>query len=247
MTAISEECVHDVMQVCRNGHVITDRLLHSPESAASHCERCGAATLDRCGTCGQLLAGAVLAPGLVPIGRSRPPAYCSTCGAAFPWTKKPVALASPALATLDHLLRRLPLVIRQLRSRHGGRAAFRIEDEYDLEDLLRAFLPLHFDDVRPESRTPSYASSTRTDFLVVPVGGEQAIALIVKRAAAGRGEKVLAAQWEEDKAYYEKRSVCRALVGLVYDPERLLQDPGTLEIAWSRSLGDLPVHCVIAS
>lgn len=71
--------------------------------------------------------------------------------------------------------------------------------------------------------------------------------MIVKRATPDLGEKALAAQWEEDKDYYGKRSVCRALVGLVHDPERLLRDPVTLEIAWSRSQGDLPVHCVIAS
>ena len=37
-----------------------------------------------------------------------------------------------------------------------------------LDDLMRAVLPLHFDDVRPQGRTPHYAAGTRTDFLLAP-------------------------------------------------------------------------------
>ena len=73
---------------------------------------------------------------------------------------------------------RLPLVIRQFRVRQGDRPAFRVNDERDLEDLLRSILPLHFDDIRPECRTPSYAAGTRTDFLLSP----ESIALTIKQA-----------------------------------------------------------------
>ena len=45
------------------------------------------------------------------------------------------------LALLEELLRRLPRVIRQLRTRQGDRPPLRVEDERDLEDLLRALLP----------------------------------------------------------------------------------------------------------
>src|SRR5436305_11091551 len=113
----------DVMQVCRNGHVITDRLRGSPDSAAERCDRCGAATLDRCPTCGWVLPGSAPPPGLVPVGRRQPPAYCCVCGAAFPWTRRPTP-APPALAILETLLRRLPRAVRQLRSRHGTRPPF---------------------------------------------------------------------------------------------------------------------------
>ena len=37
----------DAMQVCRNGHVITDLLRTCPERARTHSDRCGAATMDR--------------------------------------------------------------------------------------------------------------------------------------------------------------------------------------------------------
>ncbi len=87
MSSIAES-VQDVMQVCRNGHVITDRLHSCPESGLAHCDRCGAATLDHCLTCGRELPGAIAVPGLQPIGVRQPPCYCPTCGVAFPWTAR---------------------------------------------------------------------------------------------------------------------------------------------------------------
>src|SRR6266436_6890634 len=111
---------HDVMQVCRNGHVITDRLLRCPEQASGHCDRCGALTFERCLTCGLELPGATLLAGPVPIGTPRPPNYCGRCGAAVPWTTRSSPLSADApLDRLESLLSRLPQVARQLRHRHG--------------------------------------------------------------------------------------------------------------------------------
>src|SRR5262249_1700902 len=108
----------DVMQVCRNGHVITDLFHSHPAPGLPHCDRCGAATLDRCPTCGRELVGANYVPGLVTMGTRLPPQRCAHCGAAFPWSGKPAAeQPADALAALVHLLRRLPRAIRQLRTR----------------------------------------------------------------------------------------------------------------------------------
>jgi len=236
-----------VMQVCRNGHVITDLLLTFPERGLSHCDRCGAATLDRCPTCGRELPGGIFVPGLVPVGLLQPPQYCSSCGAPFPWVKHSNYPSCSPLALLEELLRRLPRVIRQLRTRQGDRPPFRVEDERDLEDLLRALLPLHFDDIRPESRTPSYAAGTRTDFLLVSANTGRTIALTAKRATPERREPQLTKQLQEDAAYYARRPECRTLVGLVYDSEQLMREPHRLETAWSGPQGELNVRCVIAS
>src|SRR5262249_46736961 len=131
---IADVCFRDTMQVCRNGHVITDLLRTCPERGLSHCDRCGAPTLDSCPTCGAQLPGAVPVPGLVPVGRVQPPEFCSACGAALPWAERPSQGPAPdPLAVLENLLRRLPLTIRQLRNRHGDRPPFRVEDERDLE------------------------------------------------------------------------------------------------------------------
>jgi hypothetical protein len=231
----------DVMLVCRNGHVITDRLHGSPELLLRHCDRCGADTLSRCPTCGQEFPGAVVWPGPVPIGRPQPPRYCSRCGAAFPWAPRPRPAADP-LAALEALLRRLPEVSRQLRNRQGDRPPFRVEDERDLEDLLRALLAVPFDDVRLEGRTPAYASRRRTDFLLH--GGTLALTAKCVRAAAD--ESRVAAELAADVAYYQARPGCRALVCFLYDPEGRLPDPRRLEAAWSRPRDELDLCCLVA-
>src|SRR5262249_55790963 len=148
------------------------------------------------------------------------------------------------LAVLEVMLRRLPRVVRELRSRRGNRPPFRVEDEGDLEDLLRALLPLHFHDVRPESRTPAYAAGTRTDFLLVSAESGRALAVTAKRVTPGRDERRLAEELQEDAGYYERRPACRALVALLYDPEGLLPEAGRLETVWSRPAGELEVRCV---
>src|SRR4051794_8972458 len=96
----TDPMLRDVMLVCRNGHVLTDRLQSCPESTTLRCDRCGAPTLDCCPTCGQALPGAVPVPGLPPIGQMRPPAFCALCGGAFPWTARPQSVA-PSLASLE--------------------------------------------------------------------------------------------------------------------------------------------------
>lgn len=241
MNLTTADSVADVLQVCRNGHVITDLLRSCPERGLSHCDRCGAATVDSCATCGRPLPGGVYVPGLLPVGRAEAPQFCSTCGAAFPWAKRAASSSESPLALLEGLLRRLPLTIRQLRSRHGERTPFRVEDEHDLADLLRAVLPLHFEDIRPEGRTPSYAAATRTDLLLQPEG----IALVAKRTTATVRKDQLAEQVAEDAAYYARERRCRTLMLFVLDADARLCEPTQLETAWSQPLGELDVRCVV--
>jgi hypothetical protein len=235
------ETAQDVMQVCLNGHVITDRLRARPEHALSRCDRCGAPTVHRCPTCGRDLPGALEALGLEPIGKPEPPPHCPLCGAAFPWARRRAAPPPNALTVLDGLLRRLPRVVRQLRVRHAERPAFRVEDEHDLADLVRALLPLCFDDVRPEARTPSYAPGTRTDFVLAP----QETAVTVKHATAVGCEQGLTEQLREDTAYYERRGGVGRLFCLVHDPEQRVVEPARFEAMCRRDEG-LQVRCVVA-
>ncbi|HMF17926.1 MAG TPA: DUF2321 domain-containing protein [Gemmataceae bacterium] len=104
MTKMLAEFEQDVMQVCRNGHVVTNQMRTCPEQSRHHCERCGATTLHACSTCGQELRGALLVPGLQPIGVSGPPHFCCNCGAAFPWHSRPgLANSISAAHTLENL------------------------------------------------------------------------------------------------------------------------------------------------
>jgi hypothetical protein len=232
----------DVMQVCRNGHIITDLLRALPDQARSHCPRCGATTLTRCPTCGHELEGAIFVPESLPVGTSRPPQYCSSCGAAFPWTRKRTASAPSIPAVLEDFCRKLPRVVRELRFRHGQRPAFEVDEVRDLEDLVRSLLPLYFEDVRLESRLPRYAIAPRTDFRI----GTSDIVLTVKMVAPEVREPELGRQFREDIAHYEGRDDCRQLIALVYDPEQLLVEPGALETQWAALAEALPVRVVIA-
>jgi hypothetical protein len=233
----------DIMQVCRNGHVITDRLRRCPEQAAGHCDRCGAVTYDRCLTCGQELPGASFLAGHVPIGTPPPPNFCGRCGAAFPWTTRPVSPATDTpLARLDSLLRRLPEVARQLRRRHDQRPSLLLDDRLDLQDLVRSLLPLFSEQVYLESRTPLYAAQTQLDFLLKPEG----LALTVKLAGKGWSEARFLAELAEDAAYYQRRAVCPTLAVFVYDQQGLIRDRSGRESAWTGRQGDLEVRCVIA-
>ena len=52
------------------------------------------------------------------------------------------------------LCRRFPLLVAELGNRHSNRPTLEIKDEYDVQDLMRAVLQLHFDDIRPEEWNP---------------------------------------------------------------------------------------------
>jgi REase_DpnII-MboI/Uncharacterized protein conserved in bacteria (DUF2321) len=234
------EVGQDVMQVCRNGHVVTDRLHCDPDSGRYHCDRCGALTLHECPTCGIPLPGAGNADGLVPIGVRPAPRYCSTCGVAFPWVRN-VKTSQKPLAQLEEMLHRLPLVIRQFRWRQGEKPPYCVEDERDLTDLLRALLHLHFDDVRLESRTPSYSAGTRTDLLLASAQ----IAVTMKFVRLGTGEQQLANQFQEDGAFYRKRGGCRRVIEFVYDPAGLLRDSQVVEKMVAACGDDLEVRCIV--
>lgn len=240
---MSIEIARDVMQVCLGGHVITDALASHPEQGARHCDRCGAPTISRCPTCGEEIPGAVAVLGPAPIGRRPPPAHCPGCGAAFPWAERPPSSATPeTLAVLEPLLRRLPEAVRQLRDRHDRRPTLRVEDEYDLEDLLRAILHLHFDDVRRETRTPSYALGVRTDFIV----GPERIAVTAKLLGTRDCEAELANAVREDVAYYQEHAECGGLLVLIYDPEQSVNAPRQLEATLSAAGWPSP-RCVVSS
>jgi hypothetical protein len=240
MSALTQ-ATRDVLQVCRNGHVITDLLRSHPERGATHCDRCGAETLSTCPTCGQSLPGANHVAGLEPIGARRAPANCDLCGAPFPWAAQPRAAEGGQL-DLERLLRRLPRVVRELAVRQAvGRPGFRIEDESDLEDLLRGFLPIVSDTVRPECRTPRYAERTRTDFLLPRDG----MAVVAKLARLGVTTAELLEQLREDADYYRRERPCRVVYAYIHDPAGLLRDVGVVENA-CRSLDDsVEVRCVV--
>lgn len=227
----------DLMLVCRNGHVITDRLRANPDWRLTRCDRCGADTLDRCETCGQLFGGANLVPGFEPVAHRHAPRICTMCGAAFPWTHAEQGPDETPLIRLERLLRRLPRVAFELGRRE--RAPLTIRDERDLDDLIRAILPIEFDEVRTQTRTPSYSQRARTVFFLP----EFSTRIVAHLIGTGINELEMRRRFQVDLDEY--RTACQQFVLLVVDPERRLPNPEQLEVAWSQSTESLEVGCII--
>lgn len=141
-------------------------------------------------------------------------------------------VVSPALINTDYdgiltnLFERFHNIARQLLRRYSNRQTLSIADEYDVQDLLHALMKEHFDDVRPEEWTPSYAgNSNRMDFLLK----QEEIAIEVKMTRKGLGDKELGEQLIIDIAKYKSHPNCRCLYCFVYDPEGIIRNPRGLE------------------
>ena len=81
--------------------------------------------------------------------------------------EKPINKIELAELQLDKLFRRFHKIAQEFRERYADRETITIKDEYDVQDLLRGILRLHFDDIRPEEFSPSNAgSNSRIDFIL---------------------------------------------------------------------------------
>lgn len=140
------------------------------------------------------------------------------------------------------LCRRFPLVSDALRKRYRGRPPLEMTDEYDVQDLLHGILRLHFDDVRPEEYTPSYAGKhSRVDFLLP----RERIVVEVKMTRNGLGQKDVIDQLLIDVGRYSKLHHIDTLVCLVFDPERRCANPKGIESDVENSGGRLKVRVVV--
>ena len=123
---------------------------------------------------------------------------------------------------LENVFNKFHKIARQLRTRHSNRETLKIADEYDVQDLLHALLLLHFDDVRAEEWTPSYAGGcVRMDFLLKDI---QTV-IEVKKTRDSMSAKDLGEQLIVDIEKYKTHPDCKQLYCFVYDPEGLLGNP----------------------
>lgn len=147
------------------------------------------------------------------------------------------------LSLIEKLCLRFHAAARQLQHRYNYRDTLTIEDEYDVQDLLHAMLRLHFDDIRAEEWTPSYAGgSSRVDFLLK---AEQ-IVVEVKKTRASMKSKELGEQLIIDRARYEVHPDCKTLVCFVYDPEGRIGNPVGIERDLESHTGALKVRVIVA-
>nr|WP_321231289.1 hypothetical protein [uncultured Psychroserpens sp.] len=117
-------------------------------------------------------------------------------------------------------------VARLLVNRYASRETIIINDEYDVQDLLRSLLKIFFDDVRPEDFTPSYAGrNTRIDFLLK----KEKIVVEVKKTRETLKDKQVGDELLQDIARYRNHPDCDILYCFVYDPQGFISNPRGLE------------------
>jgi hypothetical protein len=148
-----------------------------------------------------------------------------------------------AVTIVTNICRRFHQFALQLQVRHDGRPTVKFEDEYDVQDALHALLRLHFDDVRAEEWTPSYAgNSTRMDFLLK----REHVVVEAKMTRTSLKQKDVAKELIQDKEPYRSHPDCRGLICFVYDPGHFLANPTALEDDLSTTEESLKT-CVIVS
>ena len=159
-----------------------------------------------------------------------------------------------AAVIVEHLCRRFPLFARQLQHRRRDvtvagqqekekRPTIDMRDEYDVQDTLHALLKLHFDDVRPEEWTPSYAGSqSRMDFLLK----REKIVIETKCMGPKLSQAEVARQLIIDKDYYRRHPDCQTLICFVYDPECRCNNPAALESDISSDEGNFRVMAIVS-
>jgi hypothetical protein len=148
-----------------------------------------------------------------------------------------------AVALIETICRRFPFLVKQLGARHDKRPPFLVKDEYDVQDLLHGLLRLHFDDVRPEEVTPSYAgSSSRMDFLLK----SEKVVVEAKMTRKTLGQKEVVTQLTEDAARYRTHPDCQTLVCFVFDPGGFCKNPVALENDVSTDANGFKVKVIVA-
>lgn len=153
------------------------------------------------------------------------------------------ALTQNDLAIVQNICARFHTVVRQLRRRYNNRNTLNVKDEYDVQDLLHALLRLHFDDVRAEEYTPSYAGgASRVDFLIK----REQIVIEVKKTRSTLKDKHVGEQLVIDINRYRGHPNCKFLFCFVYDPDGYISNPAGLETDLNRTHDGLEVRVFIA-
>jgi hypothetical protein len=79
------------MQVCLNGHLITDHAENMPEQKKPFCPDCGEKTIIACPECGAPIQGHLKR--VVSLRQSPVRNNCHACGTAYPWRQHALAAA----------------------------------------------------------------------------------------------------------------------------------------------------------
>jgi hypothetical protein len=146
------------------------------------------------------------------------------------------------LDLVEQMARRLPEFLEPLANRHGARAPYVIEDEYDLQDLLHGLLRLFFDDVRPEDYVPEHAGGrSRVDFVLK----SERLVVETKMTRDRLGAREIGEELIVDIERYRSHPDCAALLAIVFDPDRRIKNRRTLEADLSRTREGVAVRVLV--
>jgi hypothetical protein len=148
-----------------------------------------------------------------------------------------------AFEILANLFSKFHRIAQTLRNRHGDRSTLIIADEYDVQDLLRALLKEHFEDVRDEDYVPSYAgSNSRVDFVLK----NERIVIEVKMTNEKLKDKDVGSQLLIDIGRYKNHPDCKLLVLFIYDrADLIVNKPGLIKDLNNMSSSGLDVRTFI--
>lgn len=140
------------------------------------------------------------------------------------------------------LFRRLSPALKILQGSNRNGPGISLSDEYDLQRILHAVLRLHFDDVEPEETTPRRAGgSYRIDFVL----RQEQVAIEAKMTRDSLGAREVRDQLIKDIFGYQRRENVAALVAVIYDPDRRIENPTGFESDMATDDPELPVRVVI--
>lgn len=143
---------------------------------------------------------------------------------------------------LELIFNNFHTIAKQLTHRREDRPTLHIDDEYDVQDLLKALLVIPFDDIRPEEWTPSYGGkSSRMDFLIK----DENIVIETKNTRKNLTDNKLIEELIIDTSHYSKHPDCDILYCFVYDVDEFIKNPKAIENDLSGQKDGLEVKVMI--
>lgn len=121
---------------------------------------------------------------------------------------------------------------KSLSERRKGKSIIKIEDEYDMQDILHTMLKPHFPTIKIEEVVPGSDSGKflKIDFILSDIEVAIECKCIRNKSHASKITKEI----NDDIQTYHKHGHCSRLIFFIYDKELLIYNPDILEENYSK-------------
>jgi hypothetical protein len=152
--------------------------------------------------------------------------------------------AMRSVGSIDQTLDELEAIFRRIGD-YVRALPVDVTNEQQFQDVVEALLLALFDDVRREDPAPTRAgSSSRVDFRLPEIG----VVIELKMARQQLTDRKVGEELLVDAGRYPKHPDCRAILAVIFDPERRLRNPRGLESDLSNPTRDgVTMRCVVAA